>query len=288
MLAFKSQTITAKVALREGAMELQRAHIASASLDARLLLEHVLDIAREELLMRLDEPLPAQQYDAYRQLCTRRAARQPVAQLIGRREFWGTDFKVTPATLDPRPDSETLIEAVLARAADRSASLTILDLGTGTGCLLLTLLNALPNATGTGVDISSEALAVASENALRLGLQARTTFMASRWCDQVEGRFDIIVANPPYIPSNMIDTLAPEVARYEPRLALDGGEDGLDAYRAILEVLPDRLASGGVAAFEIGVGQQQALETMIADCGLQVAGVKRDLNDIPRCILMTI
>jgi release factor glutamine methyltransferase len=229
MFALKTNTPTAKEALRVAVLKLQEAKVESASLDARLLLEHVTRLSREQLLYQLDQPMTPEYYSDYQSIIAHRANRQPIAQLIGKREFWGMEFKVSEATLDPRPDSETVIEAVLSRIPDRNAPLTILDLGTGTGCLLLSLLKELPAARGTGVDTSETALLVAKENTLRFGLQARTTFVTSHWCDKVENRFDIIVANPPYIPSRTIETLSPEVARFEPKHALDGGEDGLDA-----------------------------------------------------------
>jgi len=286
VFALRSTNISAKEALREGVARLQRAHIESASLDARLLLEHVLGTTREHLLFTFDAPLSETQDTAYRELIAKREKRQPVAQLTGKREFWGMNFKVSGATLDPRPDSETLIEALVARC-DREAKLRILDLGTGTGCLLLALLKEFPHATGVGVDISEEALCVARENAVHNELQGRCEFKTSDWFKNIEGSFDIIVSNPPYIETAAISGLTPEVAKFEPRLALDGGADGLDCYRAIVAQLPQKLAPEGTAALEIGFGQLMAMEELIASHGLLIAGVKRDLNNIPRCILMT-
>jgi len=269
-------------------------------LDARLLLQHSLDVSREQLLasvIKLTQP----QQDHYRRLIEKRAARQPVSQLIGKREFWGMSFKVTAATLDPRPDSETLIEAVLGSVdggrwtvngkknvplTTRHSPLTILDLGTGTGCLLLALLKELPGARGVGVDVSDEALAVARENAAKLGLAERAEFIASNWGEKAEGTFDIIVANPPYIKTAAIAGLAPEVAKYEPKLALDGGEDGLDCYRAIAAQLPNLLADNGLAAVEIGEGQEKEVRKIVARGSWLVIRVKKDLADIPRCILL--
>lgn len=286
LFAMKMNMITNKEALRAGVLKLQQAKIESASLDARILLEHALELSREQLLFQMEQSIGAEQYAKYQSLIARRADRRPVAQLIGRREFFGHEFIVSEATLDPRPDSETIVEAVLARLNDRAKPYDILDLGTGTGCLLLSLLKALPAARGTGADISPAALSVAKENTLRLGLQARTTFVTSHWCGEVEGRFDVIVANPPYIPSRTIELLSPEVARFEPKLALDGGEDGLDAYRALLPKLSSHLKPDGFAAFEIGAGQEEDLRKIVAGCQLSVAGVEKDLNGIARCVIV--
>ena len=252
----QSALISATDALRNAVMALRQAHIDTASLDARLLLEHALGVSREELLSDSNLRLSAKQEAFYRTLIDERIGRKPVAQLTGRREFWGMAFKVTPATLDPRPDSETLIEAVLewvtgqeswvmGKMTNDQRPMTILDLGTGTGCLLLALLKELKHAKGIGVDISEEALSVAWENAAALGLEARASFARSDWAQTIEGTFDIIISNPPYIPSNAIARLAPEVRDHEPTLALDGGADGLEAYRKIIPRMERFLAKGG-------------------------------------------
>jgi len=285
-IQLKNNIISAKESLLAGILELQRAYIVSASLDARLLLEHVMGVTREQLLMGMDMALTEEQEREYKQLIELRANHKPVAQILGRREFWGMDFAVNENTLDPRPGSETVIESILERVADRSAPLRILDLGTGTGCLLLTLLRELPAAKGVAVDMCPKALQVASENAATLGLSERVEFVRSDWCEQLSGQFDIIVSNPPYIPTETIATLAPEVCRYEPMLALDGGADGLDCYRTIMRSLPQLLASDGFAALEIGVGQQRSLETIALESGLKVAATKKDLGGIVRALII--
>jgi release factor glutamine methyltransferase len=276
----------AKDALRLAVLELQRAEIASASLDARVLLQHVLGVSREQLLADDRLVITPQQEAAYQEMIAKRVKRQPVSQLVGRREFWGITFRVTGDTLDPRPDSETVIEAVLKKMKDREAPYRILDLGTGTGCLLLALLSEYPNATGVGVDISEQALEVAQQNMSLLGMVNRARFLRSRWADEVEGEFDIIVSNPPYIPTQIIPTLAAEVREYEPHLALDGGEDGFDCYRAIMRQVPKFLAAEGVAAFEVGIGQQRELTAIAEAEAMQVAGIKEDMAGIPRCVLV--
>lgn len=283
----KPKTNSIREALRYAVLRLQQEKIESASLDARLLLEHVLRLSREQLLLAMEDVLTQEQEARYYALISARVQRQPVSQLLGKREFWGMEFKVTTDTLDPRPDSETVIEEVLFRLPDRQKPYKILDLGTGTGCLLLSLLKELPNATAIGVDISEAAINVAKENTLCFGMQSRVAFLTSDWCEKLAGQFDIIVANPPYIPSRSIESLAPEVAKHEPRLALDGGEDGLECYRKIMAALPKLLAPGGFAVFEIGVGQHQALAEIATKQGLTLAGMKQDLSGIIRCVVIT-
>jgi release factor glutamine methyltransferase len=287
MIALKKQKPhTVQESLRSGVMTLQKAHIESASLDARILLEHVMGCTREKLMVDMKHPLPSQTYAKYQTLIAARAKRHPVSHLIGAREFWGQSFKVTPDTLDPRPDSETLIEAVIARFPDKNAKLTVVDLGTGTGCLLLTLLKEYPHMMGVGVEKSEAALSVAKENAMALGLGSRARFVCSRWFEQVEGQFDIVVSNPPYIATKDMVALAPEVALYEPKLALDGGIDGLDCYRELLPAMREYMKAKAVAFFEIGMGQQRDIEAIADKASLKVEAVASDLGGIPRCVIM--
>lgn len=280
-------TVSAQEALRQAIRTLQAAHVQSASLDARILLQHVLGINHEQWVASPTVDMTSEQATTYESFIVRRAEREPIAHITGKREFWSMDFKVTNATLDPRPDSETIIEALLQRVADKQAPLEILDLGTGTGCLLLALLKELPNAHGTGIDLSREAMAVAQENAMSLGLSARASFHHGNWCDGLgEKKFDIIVSNPPYIPSSSIKSLAPEVAQFEPKLALDGGIDGLDCYRKIIVALPAILNIDGIAAFEVGAGQIQMVADIASENGLQLEGMRKDMQGIPRCLLL--
>lgn len=282
----KINEMLAKEALRWAVLRLQQERIESASLDARILLEYVLGVSREQLLFSLDLPIMPEQYARLEALVEKRAKHQPIAQLIGRREFWGMNFVVSEATLDPRPDSETLIEYVLERVKNRADNLRILDLGTGTGCLLLSLLSELPAASGVGVDYCDNALLVARENAMALGFSSRAEFICSNWCEKVEGKFDIILSNPPYIPTKIIQTLEPEVSQFEPKMALDGGEDGFDCYRKIMKLLLGIMAQDGFAAFELGMGQRRGIEELAAENGLEVAGVRNDLGGIARCIVL--
>jgi len=214
----------------------------------------------------------------------RRAAHEPYSRIRGAREFWSLDFALSPDTLDPRPDSETLIEAALAALPDRAAPLRIVDLGTGTGALLLALLSEYPNATGLGVDILPGAVATAARNATALGLANRAQFVADDWAETNLGVADVILANPPYIPSDEIAALPPEVVRFDPRRALDGGNDGLMAYRTLMPVVRRTLKPDGWAFFELGAGQTEAVARLVTVNDLRVAGTRRDLAGCERCL----
>lgn len=252
-------------------------------LDARLLLAHALGLTRNELIR---DPARAIDNAAYQALLARRIAREPLSLIVGRREFWSLDFQVSPATLVPRPDSETLIEAALAAFADRPVPVSILDLGTGTGCLLLALLSEFPSAFGIGLDRSPAAAALAKANGMHLSLAGRSAFLAADWTAPLVGRFDLIVSNPPYIPSADVPLLMPEVALHEPRSALDGGADGYDAYRVIIQGLKSRLSPIGVAVLELGVGQAMCVADLARETGF-VTSLRLDLAEIPRAIVLT-
>jgi len=274
-------------ALRAATARLNDAGIDGARLDARLLLAEALGKDNSWLFNHANDELSVEAEAAFAALLEKRLERQPVSLILGRREFWSLDFTVTRDTLAPRPDSETLVEAVLAEVADRQAPLSLLDLGTGTGCLLLALLSELPNASGIGVDVNPSTLAVAQGNAERLGFAARTRFVRSSWWDAVEGRFDIILSNPPYIPSGDIAGLDPEVARFEPLGALDGGADGLDAYRLLAAGADKFLTGSGLIAFEVGAGQASDVAVLLERAGFPLRAIRRDLAGIERCVVST-
>jgi release factor glutamine methyltransferase len=219
-------------------------------------------------------------------LVARRAAREPAARLLGRREFWSLDFALSPETLVPRPDSESVVEAALSEISDRATALRLLDLGTGTGCLLLALLGELPAATGVGIDIAAGAAATARGNARALGLADRAGFIVGSWAAAITGEFDIIVANPPYIATGAIAALEPEVACHDPSLALDGGSDGLAAYRVLAYDLSRILAPGGRVFVELGEGQAEAVEAIMGAGGLRRRSLHRDLGGIARCLVL--
>lgn len=221
-------------------------------------------------------------------LVERRARREPLALIVGKREFWSLSFAVSGATLIPRPESETLIEAALAAFAERAAVRRILDLGTGTGALLLALLSEFPGAFGVGTDRVVAAAVLARANAQALGLTGRAAFLVGDWGQALGGEFELVVANPPYVEREAIGALMPEVAFYEPPSALDGGVDGLDAYRHIFPDLPRLLAPGGVAIVEIGAGAGAAVIGLAREAGLQVREVRADLSGIPRALALAV
>lgn len=265
---------------------LRNAGIDTAQLDARMLVAHAMGISRTELLMLKEFSLTPAQQKTLDALVDMRVRRVPMAQILGRREFWGLTFKVTKDTLDPRPDSETLIEALIHHETRRSAKLRMLDLGTGTGCLLLSALSEYPQSTGLGIDQSQAALDVALENARNLGMQNRAEFKKSDWNSEIKGVWNVVISNPPYIPTEEIPTLAPEVAQHEPKAALDGGSDGLDCYLRITSFLPEILAEEGLALLEVGAGQAQDVAALATANGLRIAGITRDLSGIERCVVI--
>lgn len=277
--------LTIAAALRRAAESLAAAGVPAAPREARLLLGHAIGGGPEILVADPGRPLSGDEAAGLDRLVRRRRRREPMSHILGRREFWSLEFRVTADTLDPRPDSETLIEAALAAIPDRDAGLDILDLGTGTGCLLLALLSELPNSRGLGIDISDAALSVAGENANRLGLAHRAVFRRGDWGRGITGRFDVIVANPPYIRRDDIALLQPEIARFEPTVALDGGADGLDCYRAIGDDLARLLAPHGFAAVEIGEGQATEIKRIFLESGLEIRNLRHDLSDIARCLV---
>lgn len=254
-------------------------------LDARLIVGAASGATIEQMIARPELPVDAVSAAFARALAEQRAEGAPIAYLLGSKEFWSLDFMVTGATLVPRPDSETLIEAALARCADWSSDWRVADLGTGSGCLLLAFLSERPNATGVGVDASFEALTVARANAHAHRFDARARFVCGSWTAALAGPFDLIFANPPYIPSEDIPLLAREVRDYEPYDALDGGADGLDHYRAILADLPRILAPGGAVVFEVGQGQALAVADLCESADLKVETIRRDLGGVSRCVV---
>jgi release factor glutamine methyltransferase len=272
-------------ALTDTAQRLRAAGIDGARWEARLLVGHALGLGDETVIGYPERVVPATALEMLDRVVLRRARREPMSHVLGRREFWSLTFRVTADTLDPRPDSETMITATLAVIDDRTMPYRVLDLGTGSGCLLLALLSELPNATGVGTDLSPAALVVARVNALALGFGDRCGFHQGDWDCGLDGDFDIIVSNPPYVPSDEIDGLQPEVSLYEPRLALDGGPDGLDGYRALSGVLARRLAAGGVATVELGANQIDRVTSIMSDAGLDIGPSQNDLGGMPRSLV---
>lgn len=263
------------------------AGIDSARIDARVVLGHALGLEPLALFNRPERPLSAAEAAAVETLAARRAAREPMSHITGTREFWSLSFRVTPATLDPRPDTETIVEAVLDRLTDRTAKWRLLDFGTGSGCILLALLSELPHATGLGIDASPQALEVAQENAARLGMAQRAEFRLGDWGKGLSERVDAIVSNPPYITLDAIETLEPEVRDFEPRSALVAPENGLACYRAMAPDLARLLKPGGVAVVEVGQGQADSVAAIMSDAKPGFIIRRRtDLAGIERAIVL--
>jgi release factor glutamine methyltransferase len=261
---------------------------AEANLDARILAEHALGWDAARFFTDGTEPAGAEFEGRYRHLVERRAAREPMAYIIGRQEFWGLSFDVSPATLIPRPETELIVDAALERFGDRFTALTVLDVGTGTGCLAVSIAVERPSALVVASDISADALGVAARNADQHGVSDRIEFIRSDLFERISGRFDLIVSNPPYVAGRDRDSLPPEVRDHEPAEALFGGADGLDVIRRLLTDAPRFLNDGGSLVFEFGFGQAEALEQLIAASpGLTMVAVKGDLQGIPRIAIVT-
>jgi release factor glutamine methyltransferase len=261
------------------------AGLETPELDARLLVQGVTGFSHEELLLNFNKLLTDTESKKLTEMAERRIGREPVSRILGIRVFWRSEFKVSSETLDPRADSETLIESVL-KYADKEAPLTILDLGTGTGCLLLSLLQELPQAKGVGVDISEGAVQTARQNAEDLQLSSRAAFIAADWAEiAINNPFDIVISNPPYIADSEIPNLEPEVSRHDPHRALAGGVDGLDCYRSITRLLPRLLTPQGKVFLEIGYNQAGAVKGILAGQGYRVLQTVPDLAGHDRCIV---
>lgn len=269
-------------AIRDGAQVLTAAGIDNPRLESRLLLAHALGRSTEALIRDLGDQAPASDFA---NLIARRAAREPLAFILGWREFWSLRFEVSPATIIPRPESETVVEAALGIFPATQPARRILDLGTGTGCLLLAVLHDCPGAFGVGVDRSEAAARLALRNARALGLAARSALACGDWAGAIGGRFDLVLSNPPYIATPELATLMPDVALHEPRAALDGGDCGLTAYRAIVRALPRLLTPAGAAVLELGAGQSEAVGAIAAAAGFR-AETRRDLSGTPRAMIL--
>ncbi|MFC4346237.1 peptide chain release factor N(5)-glutamine methyltransferase [Kordiimonas lipolytica] len=271
--------------LKAAEVRLALAGIETARLDAEILMAHVLGCPRMALYGKLTAAVPQQAVSEFDALLSRRLTCEPVAYITGEQEFWSLPFKVTPDTLIPRPDTETLVETVL-RQMDGLPVRRVLDLGTGSGCILLSLLHELRDALGTAVDISAGALSVAKENAVSLDLQERVEFFQGSWFAPLDkqAQFDVIVSNPPYIPSKDMAGLMADVRLYEPGSALDGGEDGLGPYRLIADQAPAFLAPGGLLAVEVGIHQAGDVMALFDAAGLVGTGKVKDLGGVERVL----
>jgi release factor glutamine methyltransferase len=279
--------IALKTARRQLADSLHRQGIESADLDARLLIGHALGLDHAGLAAAADRMLAAAEMNAIDKLAARRRGGEPVARILGRKEFWGLPLAVSPATLVPRPDSETVVAAALASVdatGGRTRPLRLADLGTGSGALLLALLSELPHATGVGTDLCPAALAVARGNAVALDLAGRARFVVCDYGVALQGAFDLVVCNPPYVRSWEIAALAAEVREHDPRLALDGGDDGLHGHRALAEDARRLLARDGRLVLELGAGQEDAVTELFSRAGFLVGPALCDVADIARAL----
>ena len=271
--------------LDNAALRLREAGVESPRSEARLLLAHAMGVPQEDIISGAAAPDEAA-LDRFRTSVERRCRREPFAYIVGRREFFSLNFAVGKGVLIPRPESELLVEEALRRFPQPSEKLCVLDLGTGTGCLLLAFLEQRREAEGLGVDISEPALGFAHKNAKLLGLAGRARFLRGDWGESVAGRFDVIFINPPYIKSGDIASLTPEVAALEPGSALDGGKDGLDCYRRLAPGLPELLSAKGCAFVEIGEGQAASVSAIFENANLLVEGTVTDFARINRCLVM--
>ncbi|MCP3374561.1 peptide chain release factor N(5)-glutamine methyltransferase [Bradyrhizobium cajani] len=282
---FTGQSIES--ARRALAARLKAAQLDEAEQDARVLLGAVLGLDLTGLIAQAARPLTAAEASRLVQHAERRIAGEPVARILGTREFWGLPFRLSEATLVPRPDTETVVELALEIFRERNAAHPprIADIGTGSGAILLALLHEIPDAFGIGTDLSLSALVTARDNAAALGLADRAAFVACSYAAALSGPFDLIVSNPPYIPSAEIPKLSIEVREHDPHLALDGGNDGYDAYRALIPQATDRLAPGGALVVEAGQGQARNIETLMAAAALSLdRPPKADLAGISRAV----
>jgi release factor glutamine methyltransferase len=262
-------------------------NIESAEADARLLIGEVLSLNHATLVTHADRPIAASDATRIEAYTIRRLAHEPVARILGRKEFWSLPLSVTPAVLVPRPETETLVELALDHVVSNGLQLErlrVLDIGTGSGALVLALLSELDNASGVATDSSVAALKVARDNARDLGFASRCTFVAANFTDPLAGPFDLIVSNPPYIPHQDIEGLPRDVRSFDPHLALDGGHDGLAAYRAILGSTLRLLATDGHFILELGAGQDAAVTALAETAGFVSYGVRKDLAGIPRAL----
>lgn len=273
-----------KYVWKDAALRLKKVGVKTSLLDSRLLLQNVLNITYEDLLVSASRLVSDEENDRFEMLLSRRINREPVSKILEYKDFWKYRFKTNHHTLDPRPESETLIEFVLAEYKDFNRDLKILDLGTGSGCLILTLLKEYKNATGLGVDISMEALKVATENAQNLEVADRVKFQKGNWLAGIDEKFDIIISNPPYIKTAQIDYLQDEVRLFDPLNALDGGESGVEPYKIICKDVGKIMNNYAKVFFEIGKWQENDISTIIRENSFDIIAVKNDLLGIPRII----
>ena len=268
--------------------ELTVSEIENPQLEARILLAFAARVEQTRVIGYPEDKLDNTVIRNLEKIIARRKTGEPIAYITGVKEFWSLNFNVTPETLIPRPDSETIVQSVLDTITNHMDRLSILDLGTGSGCLLLALLSELPNAKGVGIDISPATCKIAKKNAKELGLNNRAKFYRGNWMEGILDQFDIIVTNPPYIAEPDIKLLDREIQLFEPHLALSGGPDGVSAYRLIAKGSIARLKTAGILVVEIGINQAQSIKNIFIENGLEIIKTQRDFSNIERCILATV
>jgi release factor glutamine methyltransferase len=276
--------VTRAALVRAAAERLGAAGLDDAADEARRLLLAASDLSPARLLTEMTQPMPSEERERFDAYVTRREQREPLSHILGVQPFWTLELKVTRDVLTPRADTETVIEAALAAFSDRSAPLRILDIATGSGAIILALLSEFPNAHGQATDLSEAALKVAAENAARTGLSDRVRFRSGNWADGVSGAFDLVVSNPPYIATDVLETLEPEVRVFEPRLALDGGVTGFGPYPHLFAEAARLLKPGGLALFEIGYDQGAMARQAAREAGAQEVSILKDLAGNDRVV----
>lgn len=278
------ETQTLGELLRQGASRLKEANIEGPVRDARRLLEFTTGYSSTQLIADEYAEADEKTVSAFIKLIERRASGEPVSRILGKREFWGLSFNISPDVLDPRPDTETIVEVILQEWRDTDKS--VLDLGTGSGCILLSVLHEKQAAKGWGLDQSADALKIAKQNAEDLEIGQRAAFLQSDWFSALEKDhlFDIIVSNPPYIPTSDINMLDVDVQKFDPMSALDGGEDGLDDYRSIIAQAKNHMTENGLLVFEVGYNQADDVAELLRYSGFSDINYKKDLAGVKRCV----
>lgn len=266
-----------------GNLKLKEGKIANPSLDSTLLLGKATNLTKLDIILNPEKAISEDEVTLFFHYIARRLTHEPISHILGEREFWSLPFYVSQETLDPRSDSETLIEAILEHYKDHAHPLRILDLGTGTGCLLISLLIEYPNALGIGVELSSKALEITQKNIIRHHLENRAFLLQSNWAASIQGSFDIIISNPPYVEEDA--ELPIEVSQFDPSLALFAGKDGLDAYRLIAPSLKPLLKKNGIAVLELGIYQCESVKEILKKEGFSLCYTRNDLNGIERAII---
>jgi len=266
---------------------LRRAKVPTPALDVKLLLSFVLHVAPNMVVMRFDDECDVYLVSSFNTLLSRRINREPIANIVGHKSFWDYDFFVSQDVLTPRNDSETIIEAILDNYRDQNAQISVMDLGTGSGCLILTLLKIYQNSTGLAIDISKKALDIARKNADLLGVK-NVKFMKNHWNKNIEEKFDIIVSNPPYILSKDIKKLEPEVSKFNPKVSLDGGLDGLKCYKYLAKNIKKNMKQSTLVFLEVGINQSIVVANIFAAFGINVKKVYKDIGGIDRVLMLSL